>query len=162
MPLPQPSSRAIRWPLLGLLLLTGAPAAAQDAEDPDAAPPEVVEVPEAFALPWTDRPPRVDDGTVRAAAVGMPDERIGRFAARRASARTDGRERAMAALHAWADDALARVRATPREAQRVHAALERAAAVEAVRPLVDAGAVVVVRVPTSALRAACDREGLPW
>jgi hypothetical protein len=132
------------------LLPCAAPAAAQD------------EVPPAFDLPWTDTAPALRAGVVRAAAVGLPDERIGRFDARRASARTDGRRRALRALHAWADDALARVRATPREAQRVHAALDRAARVEGVRPLVDAGAVVVLAVDASALRGACGREGLPW
>jgi hypothetical protein len=135
--------------LLGALLACASGAAAQD-------------VPAPFDLPWTDTPPVLRDGAVRVAAVGQPDERIGRFAARRASARTDGRRRALRALHGWADDALARVRATPREAQRVHAALEAAARVDGVRPLVDAGAVVVLAVDPAALRAACDREGLPW
>lgn len=120
------------------------------------------QVPAAFELPWTDVAPAVAGGHAQAAAVGVPDPRIGRFDAARASARTEGRARAVAALHAFADDALARVRATPQEATRVHGAIDREAAVSGVRPLVDAGAVVVVRVPVAALRAACAREGLPW
>jgi hypothetical protein len=126
------------------------------------APVALAQVPAAFELPWTDVAPAVADGHARAAAVGVPDPRIGRFDAARASARTDGRARAVAALHAFADDALARVRATPQEATRVHGAIDREAAVSGVRPLVDAGAVVVVRVPVAVLRAACAREGLPW
>ena len=148
MPLPAKISRtSIAATALSFLL--AAPALAQD-------------LPPSFALPWTDEAPRVDGANVIAAAVGMPDERIGRFSARRASARTAGRARALEALHAWADDALARVRATPRQATRVHAAIDEHARVDGARPLVDAGAVVVVAVPRARLREACARGGLPW
>jgi len=117
---------------------------------------------DAFDLPWADVAPRVDGAHLEAAAIAGPDERIGRFSARRASARRRARAIALRRLHAFADDALARVRATPREAAAVHAALDGAAEVSGTRPLVDAGAVVVVRVPRAALREACGREGLPW
>ena len=117
---------------------------------------------DAFALPWTDQPARVAGEHLVAAAVAQPDDRIGRFSARRASARRRGRAAALRRLHAFVDDALARVRATPREAAAAHAAVDASAEVQGTRPLVDAGAVVVVRVPRAALRDACPREALPW
>lgn len=118
--------------------------------------------PRAFELPWTDVAPRVEGTHVRAAAVASPDPRIGRFAPRRASARSAGRARALAALHAWADAALAPVRADAREAQAIHDAIDREARVEGVRPLADGGAVVVVAVPLEALREASAVRGTPW
>ena len=131
--------------LIGLLL--PALAAAQ--------PPEM-------RLPWTDVAPTRAGDVVRTAAVGAADGRIGSFTARRAAAREAARRRAIAALHAWVDDALARVRAHPRDATRVHDAVDAAAEVRGVRPLSDGGAVVVVEVPVQALRDGCDEEGLPW
>jgi len=118
--------------------------------------------PRAFELPWDDVAPRVEGELVRTAAVAAPDERIGRFAPRRASARSAGRARALAALHAWADGALAPLHADPRAAQAVHDAIDRGARVEGVRPLADGGAVVVVVVPLDALRDASPVEGAPW
>lgn len=112
--------------------------------------------------PWTDVAPTIDGDRVWAAAVGAPDERIRRFEARRASARRMARRRATEAIHAWADDALARAHAGPRQARAVHDAIDEGLRVRTVRPLVDAGAVVSVEVPLAALREACDREGLPW
>jgi hypothetical protein len=127
-----------------------------------AAPTSAQEIPRELTLPWTDVAPAIDAEVVRAAAVGSPDARIGRFEPRRASARHSGRLRAIAAIHAWADDALARVRADPRIAQAVHTAIDASARVEGVRPLVDGGAVVVVTVPLEALRTACRVRGVPW
>ncbi|MFK7987827.1 MAG: hypothetical protein AB8I08_17550 [Sandaracinaceae bacterium] len=123
--------------------------------------PGAAQVPEAFDMPWSDVAPHLDDGAIRVAAVGRPDERIRRFEARRDSARRQARERALSLLHRWADDALAAVHAEPREASRVHAALAEAR-VERVRPRADASAVVVLRLDASALREACGRAGLPW
>ncbi len=118
--------------------------------------------PPPMEVPWVDVPAARDGAVIRSAAVGVADARIGRFSARRASARTEARRRALEALHAWADDALAAARADPREATAVHAAIERDAAVAGVRPLVDGGAVVVVEVGVEGLRRACALEGLPW
>lgn len=119
-------------------------------------------VPADMEVPWTDVAPARHGDVLSAAAVGTPDERVGRYDARRASARTRGRQRAITAIHRWVDDALARVLAPPLEAAAVHAAIDRGARVARVRPLVDASAVVVVEVPVAALRGACAREGLPW
>lgn len=135
--------------LLVLFALVAAPAFAQD-------------VPRQLDLPWTDVAPAVREDAVRAAAVGAPDERIGRFDPRRASARRAGRARAVAAIHAWADDVLAARRADPRRAEAAHAAIDAHARVSAVRPLVDGAAVVIVEVPLAALRDACPIEGAPW
>ena len=122
----------------------------------------LVAQPAEMRLPFGDVAPARHGEVLSAAALGVPDERVGRFAARRASARVAGRRRALAALHAFADDALAAARATAMEAAAVHAAIDAGARVAGVRPLVDGGAVVVVEVPVSALRAACARGGLPW
>jgi len=127
-----------------------------------AAPAGAQELPRELDLPWTDVAPAVHGDVVRAAAVGAPDERIGRFDPRRASARRAGRARAVAAIHAWADDALAARRADPRCAEAAHRAIDARAREAGVRPLVDAGAVVVVEVPLAALREACPLEGAPW
>lgn len=118
--------------------------------------------PAAMQVPWTDVAASRAGDVVRAAAIGVPDARIGRFAARRDSARTAAQRRAVDAIHAWADDALARVRAHPREAAAVHEAIDRDARVGGVRPLVDGGAVVVVEVPVATFRDACASGGLPW
>ncbi|MGE0789301.1 MAG: hypothetical protein AB7S26_26745 [Sandaracinaceae bacterium] len=134
----------------GLVLLT-AVAHAQDRE-----------VPRELTAPWSDAAPRIEAAVVWSAAVGAPDERIGRFEARRASARRAARARAMGFLHAWADDALAEVHASAAEATAVHAAIDRAARERAVRPLADAGAVIAMEVPLDDLRAACRRTGVPW
>ncbi len=117
-----------------------------------------------FEVPFDDRPPRLHraPAVVRTAALGAPDERLGRFGAARRSARFAAEARARAALHAWVDDALAAARACPWEADRVHAAVEEAATVVGVRPLVDGGAVVLVDVPVAALVEAAAPEGVPW
>lgn len=115
-----------------------------------------------FELPWSDEPPRIEGELVRVAAVAGPDERIGRFAPRRASARRTANARALAMLHDWANAALAPLRVDPRVAQAVHDAIDANALVEGVRPLSDGGAVVVVVVPLEVLRRACAVEGVPW
>ncbi|MBX3275915.1 MAG: hypothetical protein KF729_37005 [Sandaracinaceae bacterium] len=118
--------------------------------------------PPEMQVPWADVAPARAGDVIQTAALGVPDERIGSFVARRAAARDAARRRAMEALHAYADAALAAVRAHPREASAVHEAIGRAARVAGVRPLSDGGAVVVVEVPVGALRTACGRAGLPW
>ncbi len=117
---------------------------------------------QAPIAPFSDAAPTIEREVAWAAALGAPDERVGRFEARRASARRLARARALRLLHAWADDALAGVHASPRRARAVHAAIDEAARVRAVRPLVDASAVVAIEVPLAALREACGDEGLPW
>lgn len=147
--------------LASATVASGAVARAQDA--PAAVAPERgSSLPAAFTVPWADAAPRLHARELRAAAVGLPDERVGRFDARRASARTRGRERALRMLHEYVDDALAAVNAPPREARAVHDAVSREARVVGARPLVDAGAVVVVAVPRAALSAACARGDVPW
>lgn len=126
------------------------------------APTSALAQPRAFELPWADVAPHIEGEVVKAAAVAGPDERIGRFAPRRASARSAGRARALAMLHRWVDRSLAPLRADPREAQAAHDAIEASARVEGVRALTDGGAVVVVAVPLEALRDACAVEGAPW
>ncbi len=117
-----------------------------------------------FELPWADVAPAVvtAQGVLRAAAVGMPDERLDRMGAVRSSARQRARARALGMLHRFVDDALARVHAEPAVATAVHGAVDRAAHVTAVRPLADGSAVAVVDVPLGALRAAASLGGLPW
>ena len=117
-----------------------------------------------FDVPHADRSPEVDGdrAVVTAAALGAPDERLGRLSAVRLAARHEARARALRALHAWADEAMAAVRACPREAVRVHEAIDRAASVAGVRAVVDGGAVVLVEVPLGALREAAALTGVPW
>lgn len=148
---------------LAVMGLAGLPSTPTLSPTPAVLAPAVAhaQVPDAFDVPWSDVAPHVEDGTVRVAAVGRPDERIQRFEARRDSARRQARERALASLHRWADDALATVHADPREASRVHAALAEAR-IERVRPRADASAVIVLSLSASELREACGRAGLPW
>lgn len=110
------------------------------------------------ALPWGDVAPRVVGDAIEVAALGMPDERIGSWPARRQSARRRGLERARAHLVAWLDEQLAP--ASPRVAADVHAALRDAVQAHAVRALADGAAVVVARVELARLRAAWG-EGAP-
>ncbi|MBZ0115650.1 MAG: hypothetical protein K8H88_01555, partial [Sandaracinaceae bacterium] len=78
------------------------------------------------------------------------------------AARRLARERALDAMHQYADDALARVTASPSCADAVHRAIDREARVVATRPLADGSAVSIVEVDLATVRAACAREGLPW
>ncbi|UJR87063.1 hypothetical protein [Sandaracinus amylolyticus] len=119
-------------------------------------------LPAAFEAPWSDVAPAIADDRVVAAGLGLPDERLGRLSARRAAARSRGEERAKAAIHAWADDALARVSAAPTVAAEVHRVIDARAEVTRVRALADGGAVVEVAVPLAALREVSSERGLPW
>lgn len=124
----------------------------------------VAPLPPALDAPWTDVAPAIDAAGARviAAAIGAPDERLGRLAARRDSARRAGEARARASLHRWADDALASIAASPRIATSVHRAIDERAAITRVRALSDGGAVIELAVPLAALRAAAPQGGLPW
>lgn len=117
-----------------------------------------------FDVPLMDRAPEVlpKERVVRTAAVGAHDPRLSTLSAQRMHAREVAHRRALSALHAWADAALGATRACPREAARVHRALDGAARVVGRRPLLDGNAVVLVDVPLEALRQAAPAGGLPW
>ncbi len=117
-----------------------------------------------FDVPWTERSPAYDAerDIVACVALGTPDPRLLRLAAARVSGRRRGEARAREALHAYVDDALARVRARPDVAARVHAALDDAARVVGVRGRADGGAMVVVEVDARRLRSAARLRGVPW
>lgn len=156
---------AVGWlfPAVAACLLAWPEGAA--AEHPDAgADAGVFVLP--FDVPRSDRAPRIEtlggQPWVTAAAVGRPDPRLSRMGAMRRTARRQAEERARGALHRWVDDALARVLAQPPVATAAHRAVAEAGRVLGVRPLVDAGAVIVVGVPVAALRRAAPLEGVPW
>lgn len=115
----------------------------------------------AAQVPWGDFAPTIVGEEVQVAALGQPDHRIHAWNARRRSARVRAEDRARAALHRWADDALARAGASPLVAQAVHSILDEAS-VRAVRPLADGSAVVVLSVSRARLRLVASLEGLPW
>jgi hypothetical protein len=151
------------------LIITGAAALAALAAMPVlAAVPAVTRaqasgLPHELDAPWADVAPHADRDRVLAAALGLPDERLGRLSARRASARRSAEDRARRAIHAWADAALAAVRASPSTATAVHRAIDERARVARVRALSDGGAVVEIEVGWDALRAAAPgAAGLPW
>ncbi len=111
---------------------------------------------------WTELSPVVVGDEVSVVAVGAAHDDDGPLAAARLAARRRALERAMAMLSRWADDALSRSSATPREAQATHDALSAHAAITRVRPRADGSAVVEVRCPLQPLRDAFDARGTPW
>lgn len=115
-------------------------------------------------LPWTDRTPRFsrEADAVRCAAVGAPDARLGRLSAVELRARYEGERRARAAIHRWADDAMADAKVMPWTAADVHRVVDEGTRVVGVRPMVDGGAVVMVEVAGEGLRGAASFEGAPW
>jgi hypothetical protein len=118
-----------------------------------------------FDVPFSDRAPAWDAArdVVTVAAVGVPDARIERLAPARLSGRRRALERAKAAVHGWADEALAGVQARPELAARIHGAVDAHASVVATRPLVEGGAVVLVELDGAELRsAAAELTGVPW
>jgi hypothetical protein len=120
-------------------------------------------VPHAMDAPWVDVPPAIDPrGFVVSAALGIADERLGRLSARQTDARRRGEERARRALHAWADDALAGVRASAAVAAGVHRAIDAHASITRVRGLSDGNAIVEIAVPLAILREVASLGGLPW
>ncbi|MCB9612290.1 MAG: hypothetical protein H6722_07540 [Sandaracinus sp.] len=112
------------------------------------------------ALPWGDVAPRIEGDRVRVAALGLVDERIGSWPARRASARRRGEERARALLATWLDGHLRGE--SPSVAARAQAAARDAGEVVAVRALADGSAVVVMKVELSQLRAPFDEGRAPF
>lgn len=119
-------------------------------------------LPPAFEMPWQDVAPAVHGDRIVAAAVGEGDPRLGHLSARRAASRRAGEAAARAALHRWADDALAAIHAAPRVATRTHRAIDEHARVDRIRPLSDGSAVVQVTLEVSALRDAAPMPRLPW
>lgn len=135
--------------------LAGAnPASAQDAG-----------VPEAMRIAWDDTPPHVDAGraAVVTVALGVADERRGPLAAQRLWARRDAEARARAALHAWADAAIAQASLDASTVAALHRAIDEHAEVTATRARVDGSACVEVVVPLRRLAASTPAvRGLPW
>lgn len=98
-----------------------------------------------------------------AAAGAPPERRTGRIDARRLFAERRARDAALAALHRFADDAMAAARVLPAVANAVHRAIDRRANVRTIRRLSDGGAVVELEVSGRALRRASGERGsLPW
>ncbi|MFW6197444.1 MAG: hypothetical protein ACOC5B_01135 [Myxococcota bacterium] len=130
----------------------------------DAQPDADVELP--FAMPWGDRPPRLEERGERrwltTAALGRPEEKARRLSVMRETARQSGEQRARDALHRWVDDALARVWARPHVATAAHRVIRQKARVLGVRPLVEGAAVVLMGVPVPSLREAAPVEDVPW
>ena len=121
-------------------------------------------VPHVMDAPWVDVAPTIDSARahVVSAALGIADERLARLSARRVDARLRGEERARRALHAWADDALARVQASPEVASRVHRAIDARSSITRVRGLSDGNAIIEVAIPLAALREVASLRGVPW
>lgn len=113
-------------------------------------------------MPWSEAPPEVRGEEIVAVAIGEADARFGRLSARRAASRRAAEARARAAIHRWADDALAAIAASPRTAARVHRAIDAGARARGIRPLADGSAVVEVVLPVAALREVAAARGLPW
>ena len=118
-----------------------------------------------FDLPSRDAAPQVRGEHLETVALGFPDDRFRRLAARRESARAQGKARGVLALHRFVDDILATVQVHPRTASRIHAAIDQEAVEHAMRPLVDGSAAVQVRVALSVLRDAAPSVStaeVPW
>ena len=156
-PGPRPRPRAVAWVLAGLTAAIGALAWAA---------PAAAQAPSTawLSAPWADAEAAVDTDrdVVRAAAVGLPDERMSRLGARRAAARRAADARARQRLHAWADRALARITASASTASAVHAAIDARATILNLRPRADGGVVIELSVPLDVLRASAPQGGLPW
>jgi hypothetical protein len=148
---------------LGMCLGVAATAAPVGAQEGQGSPASRVS---PFDVPWTDRAPTVERlggaAWLTVAALGMPDPRAGRLALQRSTARERAWDRALAALHGWVDDALARVWAHPRVATAAHGAVRASARTLGTRPLTDGSAVVVVGIPVERLAAVAPLEGMPW
>lgn len=114
------------------------------------------------AMPFSEVAAHVDGEVLVVVALGSAADAEGPIAARRLSARTAARERALVLLHTFVDDALATVAVSPSETRDVHAAVDAGADLRRVRSLVDGSALYEVVVPLATLRAAVSHEGLPW
>jgi hypothetical protein len=117
---------------------------------------------EASPLGWTEQPATLAGADVIAVGLGAAHDDDGPLAAARLAARRRGQTRAVALIQRWADDALAAVESGPRQAQAVHDAISARATLSRVRARADGSALVEVRCPLSALRAAFDHPRVPW
>lgn len=113
-------------------------------------------------MPFTEVGPRIEGDVVVVVALGSAADASGPLSARRLSARTAARARALALLHRFVDDALSTVRVSPAELRDAHAAIEGGLDLRRVRSLVDGSVLYEITVPLAPLRAAVEREGLPW
>lgn len=102
-------------------------------------------IPREFEAPWTDTAPHREGENIVAAAVGVPDERLGPMPARRADARRRASERARAMLTRWLIADRGGSESERAEWIRQHATLSR------VRPLSDGGAVVELAISIRAI-----------
>lgn len=114
------------------------------------------------SLGWVETPARVEGDDVRVVVIGAAHPEDGPLAAVRLSTRRRALARGVAQLSRWADDALAVAQATPPQAQAIHDAIPRHAAIARVRPRADGSVVAEVRCPLEPLRAAFDAPRLPW
>lgn len=130
-----------------LAILSAAPLGAQDTRE---------------RMPFSEVAAHVDGERVVVVALGSAADAAGPIAARRLSARTAARARALSLLHRFVDDALATVGASPSALRDVHAAVDASADLRRVRSLVDGSALVEVVLPVAALRDVVAHEGLPW
>lgn len=113
-------------------------------------------------LGWVELAPRLEADRVVTVAIGAARDDDGPLAATRLAARRRGKERAIRAISRWADDALARLPASPARAQAVHDAIAARTEVTRVRARADGSALVEVACPAQALRDAFDDPRLPW
>jgi len=159
--------------VLAVLAGGGLRGAAQESPAPD--PPAKVPADRVAAAlrvlaaqPRRPHPPRLDEldgapvlvATAHAPAPRPPPEHASGRALVHARAEAEARD----ALHRFADDALARVRANPWVARQVHDAVDAAGVVAGRRSLPSGDALVRVAVPLVALRRASGplRPRLPW
>jgi len=112
-------------------------------------------------LPFGDAPVRLEAEHVVATALGPLPDGVP-IAPGRLAARSVGRRRALAMLHAWLDAALRRTAATPLRVRDLHDVLDRHADLRRVRSRSDGSAVVELVVPLAALRELGCEDGLPW
>lgn len=117
---------------------------------------------QSSALGWVETTPSVVGETVLVTAIGAAHDDDGPLAAARLAARRRGHARGVTLLSRWADDGLARSGASPRQAQAVHDAIAAHSETTRVRARADGSAIVEVRCPLSALRAAFDAPHAPW
>ncbi len=116
----------------------------------------------ATAQPFADEPLRVEDDSLVVARSSAPDERIGPLAARRLSSRNRADGLGRDAMHRWVDDALDAAMAQPDVAASAHRVVDSDEVRVRTRPLVDASAVVALRLPLDALRAVAPLAEGPW
>ncbi len=114
------------------------------------------------AAPIAPEPARLEGASLVAAASSRADERWGTWRVRRSRARVEARERAVARLHRFVDDHLARTAALPTHVAAAHRVVSETHRVVASAPRLDGGAIVRVAVARDALRRAAPVRGVDW